>query len=41
VGELCLRYNGGGHNAAGTCQVPTDESEERLQEVISAITASA
>lgn len=41
VGELCLRYGGGGHNAAGTCQVPTAQSEELLQEVIDSITASA
>lgn len=41
VGELCLRYNGGGHSAAGTCQVPTPQSEELLQEVISTITETA
>lgn len=38
VGELMLKYNGGGHNAAGTCQVPHDESENALTELISAIT---
>lgn len=41
VGELCLRYGGGGHNAAGTCQVPTAESEPLLAEVIEAINATA
>lgn len=41
VGELCLRYNGGGHSAAGTCQVPTEQAEELLAEVIESITASA
>jgi nanoRNase/pAp phosphatase (c-di-AMP/oligoRNAs hydrolase) len=38
VGELMLKYNGGGHNAAGTCQVPHTESETTLSELISAIT---
>ncbi|ABM05108.1 exopolyphosphatase-related protein [Psychromonas ingrahamii 37] len=39
VGELMLKYNGGGHNAAGTCQVPHDQSEAGLAELISAINA--
>jgi nanoRNase/pAp phosphatase (c-di-AMP/oligoRNAs hydrolase) len=39
VGELMLKYNGGGHNAAGTCQVPHDQNEACLLELISAITA--
>ena len=34
-----LKYNGGGHNAAGTCQVPHDENEACLAELISAINA--
>jgi nanoRNase/pAp phosphatase (c-di-AMP/oligoRNAs hydrolase) len=37
VGELCLKYSGGGHNAAGTCQVKNEESEEKLQEILSVI----
>jgi len=37
VGELMLQYGGGGHNAAGTCQVDNDKSEETLGELISAI----
>lgn len=41
VGELCLRYGGGGHNAAGTCQVPTHQSEVLLKEVVDSITATA
>jgi len=34
VGELCLAYNGGGHSAAGTCQVGNDEAQQVLQELI-------
>jgi len=37
VGELCLRYGGGGHQAAGTCQVSTDRAEVVLQELIETI----
>ncbi len=37
VGELCLSYGGGGHNAAGTCQVENLRAEESLQELIDKI----
>ncbi len=37
VGELCLRYGGGGHQAAGTCQVSTDRSETVLAELVEKI----
>ncbi len=37
VGQLMLQYDGGGHAAAGTCQVPTEKSESVLQELIAAI----
>lgn len=37
VGELCLRYGGGGHQAAGTCQVSTDRAEIVLGELIETI----
>ncbi|NVJ59556.1 MAG: exopolyphosphatase [Gammaproteobacteria bacterium] len=37
VGELMLKYGGGGHQAAGTCQVPHEESEKTLQELIAQI----
>jgi len=33
VGALMLRYGGGGHHAAGTCQVPADEAERVLSEI--------
>tara|TARA_R110000744_G_scaffold308704_1_gene416746 strand:+ start:8825 stop:9757 length:933 start_codon:yes stop_codon:yes gene_type:complete len=39
VGELMLKYNGGGHNAAGTCQVPHEQNEACLVELIKAINA--
>lgn len=39
VGELMLKYNGGGHNAAGTCQVPHEQNEACLAELITAINA--
>jgi nanoRNase/pAp phosphatase (c-di-AMP/oligoRNAs hydrolase) len=35
IGSVMLRYGGGGHLAAGTCQVPHDESERVLAEVVS------
>ena len=38
VGELMLKYNGGGHNAAGTCQIDNDKCEDVLKELITAIT---
>lgn len=37
VGELMLKYNGGGHQAAGTCQVPHEESEATLASLIEQI----
>lgn len=39
VGELCLEYGGGGHDAAGTCQVSNDKAEETMQKLIQRITA--
>lgn len=41
VGELCLEYGGGGHDAAGTCQVPHDEAERVQSELIGRINADA
>ena len=37
VGELCLKYGGGGHHAAGTCQVANDQAEKVQQELIKSI----
>lgn len=37
VGELMLEYNGGGHQAAGTCQVENEQSEAVLAQLIKRI----
>ncbi len=39
VGELMLKYGGGGHHAAGTCQIETNKAEQVEQELIAKITA--
>lgn len=39
VGELCLGYGGGGHQAAGTCQIDNARAETVLQELIARINA--
>ncbi|CAK4073898.1 exopolyphosphatase [Vibrio variabilis] len=39
VGELMLKYGGGGHKAAGTCQIDNDKAEQVQQELIATITA--
>ncbi|MBF0179102.1 MAG: exopolyphosphatase [Magnetococcales bacterium] len=39
VGELCLKYAGGGHLNAGTCQVATDQADKVLGELVARITA--
>ena len=36
VGSLMLRYGGGGHKAVGTCQVPNDQADQVLKELIQA-----
>lgn len=41
VGELCLRYGGGGHEAAGTCQIEHSWSERILSEVVRSIQQAA
>ncbi|GHV14948.1 exopolyphosphatase [Fibrobacterales bacterium] len=37
IGSLMLKYGGGGHTAAGTCQVPNDQAERVLKELIETI----
>jgi len=37
IGELMLQYGGGGHSSAGTCQVPNEEADSLLQEIIAKI----
>ncbi len=39
VGELMLAYGGGGHQAAGTCQVANDQAAATLQALIAKINA--
>jgi nanoRNase/pAp phosphatase (c-di-AMP/oligoRNAs hydrolase) len=39
VGELMLEYGGGGHEAAGTCQVENADAERVLGELIGRITS--
>ena len=39
IGELMLQHGGGGHHAAGTCQVPNLKSDEILQGLVEKITA--
>jgi nanoRNase/pAp phosphatase (c-di-AMP/oligoRNAs hydrolase) len=37
IGEVMLRYGGGGHVAAGTCQVPHEDSVRVLREITEAL----
>ena len=39
IGELMLKHGGGGHNAAGTCQVANDQADAVLHSLISKIRA--
>ncbi len=38
VGALCLKYGGGGHMAAGTCQVANERAEDVKGELIAKLT---
>lgn len=37
IGELCLKYGGGGHHNAGTCQLDNDKVDEQLPDIIKAL----
>lgn len=37
IGQLMLEYGGGGHEAAGTCQIENLKSEDKLHEIIKRI----
>ena len=39
IGELALRYGGGGHEAAGTCQIDNQDADRVLGDLIEQITA--
>lgn len=40
IGELCLRYAGGGHRNAGTCQIENDAAEATLAGIVDEIVAA-
>ena len=37
IGELCLKYGGGGHHKAGTCQLENDVVDQELPNIIAAL----
>ena len=39
IGELCLKYGGGGHHNAGTCQLDNDVVDQQLPDIIAALNA--
>ena len=39
IGALCLRYGGGGHHNAGTCQLDNDKVDAELPGIIEALNA--
>ena len=39
IGEICLKYGGGGHRNAGTCQLDNDVVDAKLPEIIKALNA--
>lgn len=38
IGEICLKYGGGGHKNAGTCQIDNDKVDELLPQIIKELT---
>jgi nanoRNase/pAp phosphatase (c-di-AMP/oligoRNAs hydrolase) len=34
IGNLLQKYGGGGHVGAGTCQIPAEEADEKIKEII-------
>ena len=39
IGELCLKYGGGGHRNAGTCQLDNDKVDQELPNIVAALNA--
>ncbi|MDI3537367.1 MAG: hypothetical protein PWR12_1991 [Eubacteriaceae bacterium] len=37
IGQLMLKYGGGGHKMVGTCQVPYDDAETIIQEIVNVL----
>src|SRR6202008_1264901 len=40
VGQLMLKHNGGGHPAAGTCQIPSDEADALVPLIVESLNQS-
>jgi nanoRNase/pAp phosphatase (c-di-AMP/oligoRNAs hydrolase) len=40
IGRLMLAYGGGGHAAAGTCQIDNDRADAILAEIVGSIEAA-
>lgn len=38
IGQLMLKYGGGGHKMVGTCQVPYDEADQTMDAIVKALT---
>ncbi len=38
IGSLMLKYGGGGHRQVGTCQVPVDEADKSLKDILDVLT---
>ena len=34
IGSLMLKHGGGGHKMVGTCQVPYDDADKVLREIV-------
>lgn len=41
IGDLMLKYGGGGHKNSGTCQVDNDKADDVIKEIVTQINASA
>jgi nanoRNase/pAp phosphatase (c-di-AMP/oligoRNAs hydrolase) len=37
IGDICLKYGGGGHKNAGTCQLDNDKVDDLLPDIIKAL----
>lgn len=40
VGALCLEHGGGGHAAAGTCQIPTNQADVLIPKIVNTLNQS-
>ena len=39
IGDICLKYGGGGHRNAGTCQIPNDQVDIILPKILEDLNA--